>query len=152
MCIFMHACEATARCCMQAVPGLSYWADADVYNVTGGCGAVASLPDIVIKLDGADYTLSPQQYIAKVPACPMCYNLPHDFPLYCIIKAEDTNACHVCCLQLPESSPEFCISAVVGGGVPPYLVLGDSFMRAYYSTFSVNSAGQGGMVGLAASV
>jgi hypothetical protein len=55
-------------------------------------------------------------------------------------------------MQLPENTPEFCISAIVGGGVPPYLVLGDSFMRVYYSTFSANRAGQGGMIGLAASV
>ena len=39
-----------------------------MYNVTGGCGAVASLPDLTFKLDGADYVLAPQQYIAKVPA------------------------------------------------------------------------------------
>lgn len=46
-----------------------------MYNVTGGCGAVASLPDITFRLDGADYALSPQQYIAKVPASVCCANV-----------------------------------------------------------------------------
>jgi hypothetical protein len=58
----------------------------------------------------------------------------------------------VCYLQLPEDTPHYCISAVIGGGAQPYLVLGDPFMRAFYSVFSVNSSGQNPRIGLALSV
>lgn len=56
----------------QAVPGISYWPDADVYNVSGGCRAVAGLPDVTFTLDGIDYSLGPETYIIQVPcsACP----------------------------------------------------------------------------------
>ncbi len=51
------------------MPGISYWADADVYNVTGGCGAVAGLPDIKLTLDGMVYSLKPEHYIIQVNCC-----------------------------------------------------------------------------------
>ncbi len=53
--------------------------------------------------------------------------------------------------QLPEDSPQYCISAVIGGGSQPYLVLGDPFMRAFYSVFTTDSSGQNAKVGLALS-
>ena len=43
-----------------------YWDDAGVYNVSGGCAAVPSLPSLTFAIDGSDYTLTPQQYILQV--------------------------------------------------------------------------------------
>ncbi len=54
-------------------------------------------------------------------------------------------------MQLPEDAPEYCVSAVIGGGTQQYLVLGDAFLRVFYSVFSIGSAGQNPSVGLAMS-
>ncbi len=43
-----------------------YWGDAGVYNVSGGCAAVPSLPPLTFTIEGSDYTLTPQQYILEV--------------------------------------------------------------------------------------
>ena len=55
-------------------------------------------------------------------------------------------------MQLPEDAPAYCVSAVMPGGSDEYLVLGDFFMRAYYSVFSVSADGSNFTVGLAPSV
>ncbi len=43
-----------------------FWEEAGLYNVTGGCAAVPSLPPLTFTIDSVDYTLSPQQYILQV--------------------------------------------------------------------------------------
>ena len=51
---------------VQAIGGVNYWDDAGLYNVTGGCSKIFSLPTITFTLDGTDYPLSPQEYILQV--------------------------------------------------------------------------------------
>ncbi|BDA43815.1 Cathepsin E [Coccomyxa sp. Obi] len=113
----IFASDDDAAAINQAIPGMVFWEDAGVYNVSGGCAAIPTLPPLTFTIDGADYTLTPQQYV----------------------------------LELPEDAPDYCVSAVIGGGTQQYLVLGDSFLRAFYSVFSISSAGQNPSVGLAPS-
>lgn len=51
---------------VQAIPGMVYWGDAGLYNVSGGCAAIPSLPPLTFTIDNVDYTLSPEQYILQV--------------------------------------------------------------------------------------
>lgn len=53
---------------MQGIPGLVYWSDVGVYNVTGGCtsSAIQKLPLLTFTIDGVDYSLAPQDYIIRV--------------------------------------------------------------------------------------
>jgi hypothetical protein len=51
---------------VQAIPGMVYWEDAGLYNVSGGCAAIPSLPPLTFTIDNVDYTLSPEQYILQV--------------------------------------------------------------------------------------
>lgn len=52
--------------CLQAIPGLVIWEEAGVYNVSGGCEAVHTLPPLTFTINGTDYTLTPEQYILQV--------------------------------------------------------------------------------------
>ncbi|CAL5221878.1 g4141 [Coccomyxa viridis] len=98
----------------KAIGGVKYWEDAGLYNVTGGCSKVSSLPSITFTLDGADYPLSPQEYI----------------------------------LQIPEDDPVLCISGILGGAGQDFIVLGDTFLRKYYSIYAANLDGTNARVGL----
>ena len=51
---------------VQVIPGMVYWSDAGVYNLSGGCAAVPTLPPLTFTIDGSDYTLTPQQYVLQV--------------------------------------------------------------------------------------
>ena len=51
---------------LQAIGGVNYWKEAGLYNVTGGCSKISSLPTITFTLDGTDYPLTPQEYILQV--------------------------------------------------------------------------------------
>ena len=51
---------------MQAIGGVNYWSDASLYNVSGGCSKISTLPTITFTLDGTDYPLSPHDYILQV--------------------------------------------------------------------------------------
>lgn len=51
---------------MQAIGGVNFWEAAGLYNVTGGCSKISSLPSIVFTLDGTDYPLNPQEYVLQV--------------------------------------------------------------------------------------
>ena len=50
----------------QAIGGITYWEEGGLYNVTGGCGNIASLPTLTFTLDGTEYPLSPQEYVLQV--------------------------------------------------------------------------------------
>ena len=51
---------------LQAIGGVNYWDDAGLYNVSGGCSEISTLPRITFTLDGTDYSLDPQDYILQV--------------------------------------------------------------------------------------
>ena len=51
---------------MQAIGGTTYWEEGGLYNVTGGCSNVASLPTLTFTLDGTEYPLSPEEYVLQV--------------------------------------------------------------------------------------
>jgi len=53
-------------CRLQAIPGLDYNADDNVWVVNGGCQNITSLPNITFLLDGVPFELSPQHYILQV--------------------------------------------------------------------------------------
>lgn len=50
----------------QAIGGVKYWAETGLYNVTGGCSKISSLPTIIFTLDGTDYPLDPEDYVLQV--------------------------------------------------------------------------------------
>ena len=71
MCVGLCADEnpstsGTGRLSVQAIGGVNFWEAAGLYNVTGGCSKISSLPTIVFTLDGTDYPLTPQEYILQV--------------------------------------------------------------------------------------
>ena len=53
----------------QAIPGLDYAADDNIWVVQGGCQDVSSLPNITFVLGGKPYTLQPEQYVLQVMRC-----------------------------------------------------------------------------------
>ena len=50
----------------QAIGGTTYWEEDGLYNVSGGCSNIASLPTLTFTLDGTEYPLSPQDYVLQV--------------------------------------------------------------------------------------
>ncbi len=61
----------------QAIPGLEYAADDNIWVVQGGCQDVSSLPNITFVLGGKPYTLTPEQYVLQVMRChPVCFLHP----------------------------------------------------------------------------
>ena len=50
----------------QAIGGVKYWAETGLYNVTGGCSKISSLPTITFTLDKTDYPLDPEDYVLQV--------------------------------------------------------------------------------------
>ena len=66
---------------VQAIGGVNYWNEAGLYNVTGGCSKIPSLPPITFTLDGTNYPLNPQEYILQVrmtTASISSYSYVHD--------------------------------------------------------------------------
>ena len=51
--------------------------------------------------------------------------------------------------QVGGSADAYCISAVVGGGLPQRIVLGDTFLRAFYSVFTYEPVSGAAWVALA---
>ena len=51
--------------------------------------------------------------------------------------------------QVGSSADAYCISAVVGGGLPQRLVLGDTFLRAFYSVYTYEPVSGAAWVALA---
>lgn len=51
-------------------------------------------------------------------------------------------------MQIPEDSPVFCISGILGGASQDYFVLGDTFLRKYYSVYAANPDGSNARIGL----
>ena len=56
------------------------------------------------------------------------------------------------CTQIPEDDPRLCISGMLGGANREYIVLGDTFLRKYYSIYAVNADGSNARIGLGAAV
>ncbi len=51
---------------MQAIPGVEYNSQGGYYNITQGCEAVATLPDISFKLGDAIYNLPARLWTQQV--------------------------------------------------------------------------------------
>ncbi len=51
-------------------------------------------------------------------------------------------------LQIPEDDPVLCISGILGGAGQDFIVLGDTFLRKYYSIYAANPDGTNARVGL----
>ena len=56
------------------------------------------------------------------------------------------------CTQIPEDNPRLCISGILGGANREYIVLGDTFLRKYYSIYAANADGSNARIGLGAAV
>ena len=80
------------------------------YNVTAGCGAVDSLPDLVFVLGGVPFALPPRLWVQQIPA---------------------TGG---------EDPALMCVSAIIPGPTNKErgVVLGDAFLRAWYSVYEVD--------------
>ncbi len=96
------------------------------YNVTGGCGAVDDLPDLVFSLGGRPFALPARLWVQQIPA---------------------TGG---------EDPALMCVSAIIPGPTNKErgVVLGDAFLRAWYSVYEVEGppgAETGARVGLARS-
>lgn len=87
------SCARHARCCavacMQAIPGLDYNGDDNVWVVDGGCQNITSLPNITFVLDGIPFELSPAQYILQVMIP------PGSFSFICTITLIGGTHCHM---------------------------------------------------------
>ena len=86
-------------------------------NVTADCSNLASLPPITFEIAGADYTLTANQYVVKLPATAQDVEL---------VKAgRGGEAAYQCQLGLESFS----------AGIPQLWILGDTFIRAYTTVF-----------------
>lgn len=100
-----------------AVPGLSYNAQGGYYAVTGGCDAVASLPDITFVLGGRPYAVPARLWTQQIPK--------------------------------PGGSGVACISGIIPGGDSNSIILGDNFLRAWYTAYRYDKSAHTAFVGLA---
>ena len=55
-------------------------------------------------------------------------------------------------MQIPEDNPRLCISGILGGASKEYVVLGDTFLRKYYSIYAANPDGSNARIGLGVAV
>ena len=51
---------------MQQIPRLAYWAEQDVYNVTGNCQDLSDLPNISFLIGSETYSIPPSQWVSEV--------------------------------------------------------------------------------------
>ena len=102
-----------------AVPGLSYNAQGGYYAVTGGCDAVSSLPDITFVLGGRPYAVPARLWTQQIP------------------KPGSTNG------------GVACISGIIPGGDANSIILGDNFLRAWYTAYRYDKSAHTAFVGLA---
>ena len=101
-----------------AVPGLSYNAQGGYYAVTGGCDAVASLPDITFVLGGRPYAVPARLWTQQIP-------------------------------KPGNGGGVACISGIIPGGDANSIILGDNFLRAWYTAYRYDKSAHTAFVGLA---
>ena len=101
-----------------AVPGLSYNAQGGYYAVTGGCDAVASLPDITFILGGRPYAVPARLWTQQIP-------------------------------KPGNGGGVACISGIIPGGDANSIILGDNFLRAWYTAYRYDKSAHTAFVGLA---
>ena len=65
---------------MQLIPRLAYWADMDVYNVTGSCSDLSGLPNITFMLGTDSYTLPPSAWVTEVRPLPAVWIMASQQP------------------------------------------------------------------------
>ena len=64
---FLRVIARLSRCaCAQAISGLEYAAEDNIWVVQGGCENVSSLPNVTFFLAGKPYVLTPEQYVLQV--------------------------------------------------------------------------------------
>ena len=51
---------------VQLLPGAVYWPDAGLYNITGNCQNLQSLPNITVTFGGQDFDIPPALWVIKV--------------------------------------------------------------------------------------
>ena len=100
----------------RAIPGVAFNPAGGYYNITGGCAAVPSLPDIGFTLGGTTYTVPPRLWTQQVPN-----------------PAGGVN----------------CISGIIPGGDSNSIILGDNFLRAWYTAYKYDRATHTASVGFA---
>lgn len=101
-----------------AVPGLTYNAQGGYYAVTGGCDAVASLPDITFVLGGRPYAVPARLWTQQIP-------------------------------KPGSGGGVACISGIIPGGDANSIILGDNFLRAWYTAYRYDKSAHTAFVGLA---
>lgn len=104
-----------------AVPGLTYNSAGGYYAVTGGCDAVSSLPDITFILGGRPYAVPARLWTQQIPKP----------------GANGANA------------GVACISGIIPGGDANSIILGDNFLRAWYTAYRYDKSAHTAFVGLA---
>jgi cathepsin E len=108
--------DADAARLHRAIPGVAFNPAGGYYNITGGCAAVPSLPDIGFTLGGTTYTIPPRLWTQQVPN-----------------PAGGIN----------------CISGIIPGGDSNSIILGDNFLRAWYTAYKYDRATHTASVGFA---
>jgi len=167
VCARAHRRSRTRACaCAQRLPGVTYQPDAKLWRVDAGCDAVDGLPNVTFVLGGHAFTLSPRQYVVQArargarPAPAGRMTGGRGSVLVCRDSAGRCRrgaappASRAACQPAPHSlrgaqigagAGRFCMSGIVGGGaVGSKVVLGETFLRAYYSTYrQQNAPGKG---------
>ena len=161
---------------MQLIPRLVYWADMGVYNVTGDCADLTGLPDILFNLSGDVYSVPASQWVTEVRrhlanlvgcrrgrfAQARAVSLRPSVvaaPAAAAGRAAGSSRARPCarlegCLQISDNidpSPDACISSIQPGGADNAVILGTTFMRQVYSSFTVADDMQSATIGLAQS-
>jgi cathepsin E len=108
--------DADAARLHRAIPGVAFNPAGGYYNITGGCAAVPSLPDIGFTLGGTTYTIPPRLWTQQVPN-----------------PAGGIN----------------CISGIIPGGDSNSIILGDNFLRAWYTAYKYDRVTHTASVGFA---
>ena len=118
-------CGLTDLVCMQLIPRLAYWADMDVYNVTGSCSDLSGLPNITFMLGTDSYTLPPSAWVTEVCPLPAAWIMASQQPP-ALRPGRPPGCCrrHRCStrspIPLPLSETETCTPARSMHGVARY--------------------------------
>lgn len=51
---------------LQQIPRLEYWAEMDVWNLTGNCSDLSDLPSVDFIIGSDTYSVPPSQWVTEV--------------------------------------------------------------------------------------
>ena len=127
--------------------------------------AVHTLPDVTFTVGGIDYSVPPQLWTQKACAAPPAFGTRARvagaacIALHCLfLHCKPAHINHAtlppaCCDPPPRSGPQMpqppgmaipdeflCISAILPGGNSSTVILGNNFLRAFYTAYRLDAA------------